>query len=53
MIDVILAFLFGYYLKKSEKRDHEQIASKHAGSIEYDGKNYGYVKEGESMEDLT
>jgi len=52
MIDVILAFLFGYYLKKSEK-NHEQIASKYADSIEYDEENYGYVREGESMEDLT
>ena len=53
MIDVILAFLFGYYLKQSEKKTHEQIASKYIDSIEYDGRNYGYVREGESVEDLT
>lgn len=52
MIDIILAFLFGYYLKKSEKRSQEQIDSKYAGSIECDRLNYGYVREGESVEDL-
>ena len=53
MMYVILAFLFGYYLKQSEKKTHEQIASKYVDSSEYNDRNYGYVREGESVEDLT
>ena len=52
MIGIILALLFGYWLGKSEKKEQKQLDQQYNGSIEYDGKNYGYVKEGESVEDL-
>jgi len=52
MIGIILAFLLGYYFKQSEKKEQKQLDQQYTGSAEYDGKNYGYVKEGESVEDL-
>ena len=52
MIGVILALLFGYWLGKNEKKEQKQIDKEYVGSIECDGKNYGYVREGESVEDL-
>jgi len=53
MIGIILAFLLGYYVKHCEKKEEKQLSQEYNGSIECDGKNYGYVKEGESVEDLT
>ena len=52
MIGIILALLLGYWLGKNEKQEQKQIEKEYAGSIEHDGKNYGYVREGESVEDL-
>ncbi len=52
MIDIILAFLLGYYIKQCEKNEKKQSDSQCLGYVECDGKNYGYVREGESVEDL-
>lgn len=52
MIDIILAFLLGYYVKHCDKKEQKRLDSQYTGAIECDGKNYGYVKDGESVEDL-
>lgn len=52
MIGIILALLFGYWLGKNEKKERKQIDKEYNDSIGCDGKNYGYTREGESVEDL-
>ncbi|MDE1831406.1 MAG: hypothetical protein KGI02_03440 [Thaumarchaeota archaeon] len=52
MIGIILALLLGYWLGKNEKKEPKQINSEYTGSVEYNGVDYGYVREGESAEDL-
>ena len=43
MIDIIIVILLGYWLgKKEEPRQRDQ---EYTGSIEYNGMDYGYVKE--------
>lgn len=53
MIGIILALLLGYWLGKNEKKEQKQMDKEYTGSVEYDGIDYGYVREGESVRDLT
>ena len=49
MIGIIIAFLLGYWL--GEK--NQPKPKKYTSSIEYNEIDYGYVKDGESIKDLT
>ena len=49
MIGIIIAFLLGYWL--GEKKETKQ--EEYTGKIEYNGMDYGYVRDGESVKDLT
>ncbi len=51
MIDIIIALLVGSWLGKKEEL--EQKDQEYTGSINYNGVDYGYVREGESVKDLT
>lgn len=51
MIDVIIALLLGYWLGKKE--DTKQKDQEYTGSIKYNSMDYGYVRDGESIKDLT
>lgn len=53
MIGIIIALLVGYWFGKNEKQVPKQIDSEYTGSIEYNGIDYGYVRDGESVRDLT
>ncbi|MDE1818372.1 MAG: hypothetical protein KGI19_07195 [Thaumarchaeota archaeon] len=53
MIGIIIALFVGYYLGKNEKQDQKQTEVEYTGAVEYNGMNYGYVKDGESVRDLT
>ena len=49
MIGIIIAFLLGYWLgEKKEPRQKE-----YTGKIEDNDMDYGYVRDGESVKDLT
>ena len=52
MIRIIIELLLGYWLGKNEKKEQKQIDKEYTGSVEYNV-DYGYVREGESVEDLT
>lgn len=52
MLGIIIALLLGYWLGKNEKKEQKQIDNKHDDFPWCDGKNYGYVRKGESVEDL-
>ncbi len=53
MIGIIIALLLGYWIGKSEKNEQKQIEQEYTGSVQYNKVDYGYVREGESVEDLT
>ena len=52
MIGIIIALLLGYWLGKKENEDPKQKDQEYKGFVEFDGMNYGYVKDGESVQDL-
>jgi len=52
MIGIIIALLLGYWLGKNEKKEQKQLDQQYTGSVKYNGVDYGYVREGESVEDL-
>jgi len=49
MIGIIIAFLLGYWLREKNEIKQEE----YTGKIEYNGMDYGYVRDGESVKDLT
>ena len=49
MIGIILAFLIGYWFGKKKETKQSQYTEK----IEYNIIDYGYVRDGESVRDLT
>ncbi len=53
MLGIIIALLLGYWLGKNEKNEQKQIDKEYSGSVKYGGVDYGYVREGESVEDLV
>ena len=53
MLGIIIALLLGYWLGRNEKKEQKQIDKECAGSVKYNGVDYGYIGEGESVEDLT
>jgi len=52
MLGIIIALLLGYWLGKNEKKEQKRIEKEYAGSVKCYGVDYGYVREGESVEDL-
>jgi len=52
VIGIIIALLLGYWLGKNEKKEQKQLDQQYAGSVKYNRVDYGYVKKGESVEDL-
>lgn len=53
MIGIIIAILVGYWMGKNEKQTSKQIDAEYTGSMKYNGVDYGYVRDGESVRDLT
>ena len=53
MIGIIIALLLGYWLGKNEKKEQKQIDNEYTDSVKCNRVDYGYVREGESVEDLT
>ncbi len=55
MIEWIIGFLVAkWWVDKEEKKQKEmEQDQEYKGFVEYDGMNYGYVKDGESVKDLT
>jgi len=53
MIGIIIALLVGYWLGKNEKQVPNQIDSEYSATVECNGMDYGYVRDGESVRDLT
>ena len=52
MLGIIIALLLGYWLGKNEKKEQKQIHKEYADSVKYAEVDYGYVRQGESVEDL-
>ena len=52
MLGIIIALLLGYWLGKNEKKEQKRIGKEYFDSVKYGGADYGYVREGESVEDL-
>ena len=55
MIEWVIGFLVAkWWVDKEEKKknDPKQMDREYKGFVEYEGMNYGYVKDGESVQDL-
>jgi hypothetical protein len=55
MIGIIIAFVLGYWLGEKKESKQEEYVRDHeyTGKIEYNDMDYGYVRDGESVKDLT
>lgn len=53
MIGIIIALLVGYWMGKNEKQIPKQSDMEYSGSVECNGMDYGYVRDGESVRDLV
>jgi hypothetical protein len=54
MIEWIIGFLVAkWWVDKEEKKQKEMEQVQFSGNIDYSGIPYGYVRDGESVKDLT
>lgn len=52
MIDIILALFLGYYYRKAEEKNKNQVEYEKTDNIEHRQVPFGYCKENETTEDL-